>query len=169
MGNLKGDDDAVISIRIASEDDVFSPFDPAGMTLSDDIKSYMMDKLSAHRSFRRVKVNFICDTEVDEGRIRSVLIQSVDDSIKKLEKEKHLNIYSQLRLVIFGLSFISLWLALSVYLEQIWAEVLSIIGSFSIWEASNILIIVNPELKYRRLMLESLKKADISFTYASEE
>ena len=64
-----------------------------------------------------------------------------------------------------GAVFITLWLVAAVFPGGFWPEILSIIGSFAIWEASNIWIVENPKIKTRRKVSSSLRDAEIIFTY----
>ena len=98
-------------------------------------------------------------------RVRSNIRSSLEDSIGGVWREKRCNTLKQIRLLILGTFFISVWLISSAFLDGIWPEVLSIIGSFAIWEASNIWIMDNPKLTLERKRLTSLKEAEITFVY----
>ena len=69
----------------------------------------------------------------------------------------------QLWLFLVGIAFIGFWLLLAANIESIAVEVLSIIGSFAIWEAANIWIVEAPKMRIHKRLLERLKNTRIEF------
>ena len=63
-----------------------------------------------------------------------------------------------------GIAFIAVWLVLSAFTGTVIAEVLSIIGSFAVWEAANIWIIDRPEMRLTRMRLKKLMETEVIFT-----
>lgn len=90
---------------------------------------------------------------------------AMDESIESLDKEKRVNSINQVRLLLIGAVFITLWFVTAVFLGGFWLEILSIIGSFVIWEASNIWIVENPKIKIRCKVSTSLRDAETVFVY----
>ena len=70
---------------------------------------------------------------------------------------------------IIGVVFIVLWLVVSAVSEGVGAEVLSIIGSFAVWESANIWILDNPEIRMNKLFVKHLRDAEIIIEYDSED
>jgi len=156
---------AEVEIRIESEDDLYNRFDPSRRKLSDDVLKYIMECMPSYRIGGSHRLVIRSASPVDEDRVRSVFAENLDVAIADTKVEKRHNTLNQLRLFIIGIAFISIWLVASTYLDGLWPEVLSIIGSFSVWEAANIWIKENPGVKARRIVLESLKESDIVFAY----
>ena len=159
--------DIEIPLRIESDNDLYNKLDPTRSTIDDSVYDYMFEKMSDIRRGERVRVNVFSAQKLDEERVRKAFMDNLDDHLAKLHRERMTNRMNQARLFIIGIAFISFWLTASAYLDGIWPEVLSIIGSFSVWEAANIWIKDNPSLKYRRLKVERLKDAEINFIYDS--
>ncbi len=70
---------------------------------------------------------------------------------------------------LIGIIFIMLWIFIGASIEAVGAEVLSIIGSFAIWEAANIWIVDNPEIDLEIKRLKRVEQAEIIFQYISPE
>ena len=66
-----------------------------------------------------------------------------------------------LRLLVIGLIFVAAGILLSAGLDSILLELLSIVGSFAVWEAANIWIVENPEIKLRERFLRRLMETEI--------
>ena len=154
-----------VSIRISSEADLYNPLDPTGEKLSDDVVSYIVNELSIKGVEKKSKLTIICGSKVDEDKVRASVVKAVNDNITVIDREKRTNTLNQFRLILIGVIVISFWLTISAVIKDLWVEILSIIGSFAIWEASNIWIVENPKLKAKRRISASLKEADIVFVY----
>lgn len=139
--------DIEIPLRIECEDDLYNKLDPTRSSIDDSVYDYMFEKMSVVRRGEKVRVNIFSAQKVDEDRIRKAFINNIDDLLSELHRERMMNRMSQIRLFIIGIAFISFWLAAATYLDGIWPEVLSIIGSFAVWEAANIWIKDNPALR----------------------
>jgi hypothetical protein len=63
-----------------------------------------------------------------------------------------------------GIAFIAGWLLAARQTESVSVEVLSIIGSFAVWEAANIWISEKPHIRLRKLRLMILKDTEVRFT-----
>ena len=70
----------------------------------------------------------------------------------------------QVRLFAIGLAFIAIWLLVKTITNVLIVEILSIIGSFAIWEASNIWIVEKPNIRLKRHMLRRLMDTEVRFT-----
>ncbi len=154
-----------LTIRIDSEDDLHNRFDPSRSRLSDEAIDYLLSDPSAFMTPRPVRLTVISPEPINEENARSAVDSTIDFYIKGLGREKRNNTIAQIRLFIIGITFISVWLTAATFLTGVWPEVLSIIGSFAVWEASNIWIKENPQINMRRKMLTSLKDAEIVFKH----
>lgn len=81
-----------------------------------------------------------------------------------MDTERKFNTLNMIRLMVIGIFFILLWLYVSAGTDGVGPEILSIIGSFAVWEATNILIVDNPEIRINKLLLRILENAEITFT-----
>jgi hypothetical protein len=88
----------------------------------------------------------------------------IENEKNALKKKQHLASIRQVRLFVIGIIFISIWLIISANIENILVEVLSIIGSFAIWEAADIWIVGKPEIRVKKRILQRLQETNICIT-----
>ena len=93
----------------------------------------------------------------------SMPISAPSSSRKKAQRQRQINMF------LIGIIFIMLWIFIGASIESVGAEVLSIIGSFAIWEAANIWIVDNPEIDLEIKRLKRVEQAEIIFQYISPE
>ena len=75
----------------------------------------------------------------------------------------------QVRMFAIGLAFIAIWLLVKTITNVLIVEILSIIGSFAIWEASNIWIVEKPNIRLKRHRLRRLMDTEVKFTVQKTE
>ncbi|MBR2254250.1 MAG: hypothetical protein IJ856_00275 [Candidatus Methanomethylophilaceae archaeon] len=151
-----------IHIHVGEEADLYCRFDPSHSRLDDDLCSYLVSEVSKLKPGKQVKIAVESPVMLDEDRVRMAFRGSLNALIDELDRQKRFNVVTQFRLLVIGLAFISVWIAASSYMEGIWPEVLSIIGSFAVWEASNIWIVENPRLFRKRRQWISLANAKVT-------
>ena len=81
--------------------------------------------------------------------------------INKNKRERKLNAIQQWRQFAIGLVFIVLGITLHNMFSSVALEVLSIIGSFAVWEAANKILVENPAKKIERLRFEKLLETEV--------
>lgn len=150
-----------ILLTVRDESDLYNPFDES--FLSGDVIDFLSDRIKGTKGEIILDIRSGC--ELDEERVRRTFVNQCSEFLAMLESDKRRNMFRQLIMFIIGIVFIVLWLAVSASMEGVGAEVLSIIGSFAMWEAANIWIVDNPEIRRDELLLVRLKQAEISFRY----
>ena len=100
-------------------------------------------------------------TEIDENKLYAALHRHVQSELAQIKRSKRFNFIKQLRLFLIGLAFVAAGILLGKYLNSIPVEILSIIGSFAVWEAANIWIVENPALRLKQRLNEKLLQAEI--------
>ena len=152
-----------IKLKIHEEDDLYSPYDPDKILLSEDVVTHLMRNfIHKHRSLKeKFSLHIITDTPVDEERvrenIRAFFMQEMDDvnyGIKRLTLK-------EIGLAVAGVIFLLLWLYASSKAGSIKLEILSIIGWVGIWEATDIMIMERPELIMARKNIKNMLEAEI--------
>ena len=141
-----------IRIKIHDEADLYEPFDPDGSLLSEDVVSYFSRRFQERAVGEAASLRIISDVPVNEERLEQNAREQRKYSLK------------QLYLVLIGLAFIALWLVLARTTEGIGSEVLSIIGSFAVWEAANIWIVEKPALRLSKHRLKGLADMEVLFS-----
>ena len=69
---------------------------------------------------------------------------------------------------VIGILAISLWLFVARRTENLLVEILSIIGSFALWEAVNIWIVEKPVMRMEENRLKKMMQAEVKFTVTGD-
>ena len=149
-----------IKIIVNDESELYSPFDPDKRILSDDLIAYLSDRYQEKEIGKKTVLVFE-GVEIVAKNLESALHEHIAAELQKIDKQKKINILKQLRLFVIGLVFVATGIILTNYISAVPTELLSIIGSFAVWEAANIWIVGNPSLKFRQKFLKKLLEADI--------
>lgn len=148
--HLDNDNCAVIYVNI---DDGFELFNKLSvknqLTLNDEIFNYIESKAKHISIEYEVKINFIGKFNDDNKEIIKELVKEnyyLDFQEKKREY-KFLKLKT-IGLTIFGLIILSLYFRIKyINSRAIFSEILSIVGTFSLWEAANSYLVESRYLK----------------------
>ena len=152
-----------ISIKIHEENDLYNPFDPDRIMFSDSVTAYILRKYHEIERSDQYCINIISDLPVDEERVRENFRTNMINEQHVQSREHHLSTLKQIRLFIIGIAFIAAWLFTRSN-HRIFVEILSIIGSFAVYEAANIWISEKPYIRAVKLRLKKLEDTEIRFT-----
>ena len=147
-----------IKLKIHEEADMFTPFDPEQKLLSEDVAAYLVRNYeNVHRrALEDLTVHVYSDTPVNADRVKHAIRDHCEQRMSNIDHALKLETLKELSLAILGLVLLSLWFFLSRTYDNIWMEVLSIMGWVAIWEATSILVMRRPEL---HLLKKTYKKA----------
>ena len=136
-----------IRLRIREESDLYNPFDESGETLSGDVTDYIVEQLSEIDIGQKPVLIIKSDDPVDAERLKRALQKylAVRDALTK--KQRKINMIRQLRLFVIGFVFVMAAIIMNGRVHPVLEEIISIVGSFSIWEAANIWIVENPKIR----------------------
>ena len=150
-----------IRVRVADESELYNPFDPDKLTLNEDLLQYLVNRYSERELGKPTSLVFV-GAAIDGKHLKAALRRHVESELEKNRREKKLNYAKQLRLFLIGLAFVTAGILLGQVLEAVPVEILSIIGSFAVWEAANIWIVENPGLDFQKRRFRKLLEAEIS-------
>lgn len=148
---------ADIAITIKEEEDLYNKFDPS--IVSEDVVTFIAERF--HEVDQEIILTVISDTPIDTARLKAAFAVYEDNRQKQLKAERKINIFRQIRLFLTGLVIITICLLVRTKIDGIWPEVLSIIGSFAIWEAASIWLVANPKLRLKKHLLKELLEIEI--------
>ena len=151
----------VIPIRVRDENDLFSEFDPSGLSLSSDLTEYLGDYVEDRKLGERVCFEIRSDTRPDMERTRKAILLFIEKLSRRNRREIRRNQANFLRLLVIGILFIVMGIALAGRMNTVLAAIISTIGSFSVWEASAIWIETLPVLRAKDRVLKSFAEAEI--------
>ena len=126
-----------IKIKIHEEADLYNPLDPEGSELSDEVIAYIV------RKYQNSFLDYARKEEMILGKVRN------RTTLK------------QLTMFVIGILAISLWLFVARRTENLLVEILSIIGSFALWEAVNIWIVEKPVMRMEENRLKKMMQAEV--------
>ena len=152
-----------IRIKIREENDLYNSFDETQTTLNGDVIDYIVQKLDDVSIQEQIVLLIKSDAPIDAGRVQAAFQSLIAEREQQIQKQKRLNLLKQLRLLLIGVFFIAVALFLSDKVSPVFAELISIVGSFSVWEAANIWIVENPKMRWEKRLLQYLRSTEIVF------
>ena len=150
-----------IHLHVDDEGSLYNPFDPTGKTINGDVYSYIAECYSEKHLREVPRLVVSSDSPIDQERLEAAFLHSHRAKLEHNQRESKRNTARMTRLLTIGLVFIVIGIASSNLLNAVWAEVLSIIGSFSVWEAAGCWLEVRPELRLKNKLLKQLERSEI--------
>ncbi|MBQ8935373.1 MAG: hypothetical protein IJ049_03100 [Oscillospiraceae bacterium] len=149
-----------INIHVDREDDLYNSFDSGRQTLSNDLIEYISDCYTEKHLDERAVLSF-SGASIDTECLKNALQRYVRHEIEQNDRERKRNFAKMIRLLAIGLVFVAAAILLSTRLDSILIELISIVGSFAVWEAANIRIVENPSVRLRECFLKRLQETEI--------
>ena len=147
---------------------MYNPLDPEGSELSDEVISYMVRKYQEKGRKEKHIIHIISDEPVDEEKVRNSFLDYSTKEEMIFGNVRNRITLKQLTLFVIGILFISLWLFAASRTENLLVEILSIIGSFALWEAADIWIVEKPVMRIEEKRLKKMLQAEVEFTVTGD-
>lgn len=151
----------VIKIYVDDESELYNSFDKEHLTPNDEVVSYIVGKLPNRRLNEKTVIELVSDNEIDKEQFKKALNNQIKTEEASNKREKNLELLKQVFLVFVGLMFITLSFYISKFDVKMLSEISSIIGTFSIWEATNIWLIDTRRINATGRQLERMKNTEI--------
>ena len=148
---------AVIDVKLPSEEELYDPLSTGNN----------LDLNPAIYDFIDQQANIIPSKVPLKIRMHGDVAEDRQEEIKRLMHRHYMmrsydvtwdfaaNFRKALFLIIFGIAVLSVYFLVTVLLNNpLFAEILSIVGSFSLWEAANAILLDRPSLKRSRDAIE---------------
>lgn len=152
-----------IKLRIHEESDLFSPYDPDQMQLSEDMISYL--KCKSEMMLKKYKevytLHIFSDTPVNEDKVRNAFREQLLLQLEDNRFSAKLEITKGLFLLFLGVVILSFRYILAERGEALYLDVMEIMGWVAIWEATSGALLRVPELYHKKKEHEFVSKADI--------
>ena len=161
-----------INLKIHEEADLYSPYDPSGVHLSEDVITYFSRCfLETHEKDREnVLIRIESDTPVDRKTMEERIRAHFGRELKITRHDMKILMMKEICIGFLGLLVLTIWLLLSSRSGGMKVEILSMIAGVAIWEATNIAIIQHPALYRTKKEFEYLQNAEIHISdHASGE
>jgi hypothetical protein len=144
-----------IYINVESENDIYSTFGGPG-ELNGEFVDYVIGKLKDTELLEPVQLVFQSREPMDEQRVRDSISMWIKNENHDLQREERANKLRQLWLLIIGVAFVAVSIAVELLVSEFSFTVLSTIGAFALWEVANGWILENPQLRLRRLLVKHM-------------
>ena len=144
-----------IYINVENENDIYNTFGGPG-ELNDEFVDYVIGKLKESEILEPVQLVFQSPEPMNEQRVRDSLSMWIKKERHELQREERANKLHQLWLVIIGVVFVAISIAVELLVSEFSFTILSTIGAFALWEAANVWIVENPQLRLRRLLVKHM-------------
>ncbi len=153
----------IIPVKVMEEKDLFTEFDPSGLSFSSDLAEYMVDYVEDRKLGERVCIEIQSTTEPDMERFIKAFLLFVEKYSKRNRREIIRNRMNSVRLFVIGIIFIVIGIVSANQINSVIAAIISTIGSFSVWEASAVWIEILPELRKKERLLNMFAEAEIRY------
>lgn len=158
-----------INLRIQDEKELYNPYDERCLTLNSDVSDYLAGQYGRKEAGDDIVLKIKCDGPVDFDRVRGAFQELIREQELHNANQKRLNRFKQLWLFCVGVVFVAAGILLDGVLGSVPVELISIVGSFAVWEAANIWIVENPRTQIARKTLKRLKSTKIVIEQSSTQ
>ncbi len=163
---------AVIDVKLPPDDQLYNPLSTgANLDLSEDIYDFIDLQANIIPSKIPLKIRFHGEADEDrQAEIKRLMHRHYTMKAYDVTWDFAANFKKTIGLSVFGICVLIAYFLVSVLADkQLIAEILSIIGSFSLWEAANAVLLDRPALRRRRNGIEQNIDQCVEFVSLSEE
>lgn len=151
----------MIPIHVREEQDLYSAYDPSGLSFSSDLKEYLSDCVEDRKPGESVCLEIQSDADLDIERLRKTFLLFIEKLSRRNRREMVRSRVKSIRLLGIGVLFIVIGIISANHINSVIAAIISTIGSFSVWEASAQWIEVILALRKRDRILNKLAEAEL--------
>ena len=152
-----------MKIKIDNENELYNPFDKFEETLSEDLISYINNKAEITSIKQKEDIEIISEKEIDENKFINCFKKYCDEQLILINRQQKINRAKQLGMLVVGIIFIIFSIILADKNNIIILEIISTIGSFSIWESANSWLMQSRAIRFKKRKAMKLKNSEIKF------
>ena len=138
-----------IIINVDSESDIYNTFGGVG-ELNEEFIDYVINKIKDSDLLEPVQLTFLSHEAMNEQRVRDSISKWIKKEKQDLQREERTNKLRQLWMLIIGVVFVAVSIAVELLVSEFSFTVLSNIGGVAIWESAFVWLVENPQLRLRR-------------------
>ncbi len=150
-----------INLKIKNESELYNPFDESCRTLSGEVSDYLAGQYEKKEVGDDIVLKIKCGGPVDFKRVCGAFQELIRRQEHINANQKRINRIKQIWLFCIGVVFVAAGILLDGVLGSVPVELISIVGSFAVWEAANIWIVENPRTRLARRTLRRLNATKI--------
>ena len=152
-----------MKVKIDDEHELYNSFDQFDETLSEDLISYINNKEEISSIKEKEIIEIISTKEIDENKFKKAFEKYCDEQLIVINRQQKINRTKQIGMLMVGIVFIIFSILLADKINIIILEIISTIGSFSIWESANSWLLQSKAIKFNKLKAIKLKNSEIKF------
>ena len=152
-----------MKIKISNEDELYNSFDKFEETLSEDLISYINNKAEVAPIKEKEDIEIVSANKIDEDKFKKSFEKYCNEQLMIVNRQQRINRTKQIGMLMVGIVFIILSILLTDKINIIILEIVSTIGSFSIWESANSWLLESKVIKFNKLKAMKLKDTEIKF------
>ncbi len=152
-----------MKIKISNEDELYNSFDQFEETLSEDLISYINNKAEVAPIKEKEDIEIVSANKIDEDKFKKSFEKYCNEQLMLVNRQQRINRTKQIGMLMVGIVFIILSILLTDKINIIILEIVSTIGSFSIWESANSWLLESKVIKFNKLKAMKLKDTEIKF------
>ncbi len=154
-----------MKIKIDNESELYNSFDKFEETLSEDLISYINNKEAIAPIKEKEDIEIISTPKIDEDKFKKAFEKYCNEQLMLIDKQQKINRTKQIGMLVVGIVFIIFSLVLANKINLITLEIVSTIGSFSIWESANSWLLESKVIRYNKLKAKKLRDSEIKFIH----
>ena len=153
----------IIPVYIDDEQDIYSRFDPDGLTFGSELIDYLTDYLEDRGFGEKVTLQIHATEKFDAKRFETAYRNFIDKHKGRVEREIKLRTANAIRLMIIGVAFVIIGLVFAKGMNQVLAFIISTTGSFSVWQSAAIWIELLPVLRKKKIIIYKLLNSELRY------
>lgn len=119
---------------------------------------YVIGKLKDSDKLDPVQLIFQSREPMDEQRVRDSISMWIKNEKHELKREEHASKLRQIWMLVIGVVFVAVSIAVELLVSEFSFTILSTIGAFALWEAANLWIVEPPQLRIRRILVRHMNE-----------
>ena len=118
----------------------------------------MIGKLKDSDKLDPVQLIFQSREPMDEQRVRDSISMWIKNEKHELKREEHASKLRQIWMLVIGVVFVAVSIAVELLVSEFSFTILSTIGAFALWEAANLWIVETPQLRIPRILVRHMNE-----------
>ena len=152
-----------MKIKINNENELYNSFDKFEETLSEDLISYINNKSEIALMKTKEDIEIISEEKIDENKFKKAFEKYCDEQLMLINRQQKVNETKQVGMLVVGILFIIFTILLNDKINIVILEIISTMGSFSIWESANSWLLQSKVIKFNKIKVMKLKNSEIKF------
>ena len=128
-----------------------------------NLKSYINNKSEIASIKEKEDIEIISAKKIDENKFKKSFEKYCNEQLILIHRKQKINRTKQIGMLTVGIIFIIFSILLTDKINLIILEIISAIGSFSIWESANSWLLQSKVIKFNKLKIIKLKNSEIKF------